>query len=133
MSHDVVTLSCRSRRFDCLRTASIGVRAGGTRGAAAPPVMNSFGQNAYDSGKSTWDKLFIESSFYNTTKWSILKRLNGSVCCRSLGTPAGRLLQFRAKLSRQFAEGGRTRPLCEIAAVQMKSRKVLVEAFAESN
>ena len=48
---------------------------------------------------------------------------------------AGRwhLLQFRAKLSRQFAEGGRTRPLCEIAAVQMKSGKVLVEAFEESN
>ena len=62
----------------------IGVRAGGTRGAAAPPVLKIFGQNAYDSGKSTWDKLFIESSFYNTTKWSILKRLNGSVCCRSL-------------------------------------------------
>ena len=38
---------------------------------------------------------------------------------------AGRwhLLQFRVKLSRQFAEGGRTRPLCEIAAVQMKSGK----------
>ena len=62
----------------------IGVRAGGTRGAAAPPVLKIFGQNAYDSGKSTWDKLFIESSFYNTTKWSILKRLNGSVCCRAL-------------------------------------------------
>ena len=62
----------------------IGVRAGGARGAAAPPVLKIFGQNAYDSGKSTWDKLFIESSFYNTTKWSILKRLNGSVCCRSL-------------------------------------------------
>ena len=71
-----------------LWTISIGVRAGGARGAAAPPVMNSFGQNAYDSGKSTWDKLFIESSFYNTTKWSILKRLNDSVCCRSLGTLA---------------------------------------------
>ena len=63
---------------------SIGVRAGGARGAAAPPVLKIFGQNAYDSGKSTWDKLFIESSFYNTTKWSILKRLNGSVCCRVL-------------------------------------------------
>ena len=48
---------------------------------------------------------------------------------------AGRwhLLQFRAKLPRQFAEGGRTRPLCEIAAVQMKSGKVLVEAFEVSN
>ena len=57
---------------------SIGVRAGGggggARGTAAPPVLKNFGQNAYDSGKS----------FYNTTKWSILKRLNGSVCCRSL-------------------------------------------------
>ena len=64
--------------------ARIGVRAGGARGAAAPPVLKIFGQNAYDSGKSTWNKLFIESSFYNTAKWSILKRLNGSVCCRSL-------------------------------------------------
>ena len=70
--------------FARLASASIGVWAGGARGAAAPPVLKIFGQNAYDSGKSTWDKLFIESSFYNTTKWSILKRLNGSVCCRSL-------------------------------------------------
>ena len=46
----------------------------------------------------------------------------------SLLSIAGRwhLLQFRAKLSRQFAEGGITRPLCEIAAVQMKSGNVLV-------
>ena len=56
----------------------------GGEGGCSPPVLKIFGQNAYDSGKSTWDKLFIESSFYNTTKWSILKRLNGSVCCRSL-------------------------------------------------
>ena len=58
---------------------------GGEGGCSPPvPVLKNFGQNAYDSGKSTWDKFFIESSFYNTTKWSILKRLNGSVCCRSL-------------------------------------------------
>ena len=48
--------------------AHIGVRAGGARGAAAPPVLKLFEQNAYDSGKSTWDKLCTESSFYNTTK-----------------------------------------------------------------
>ena len=106
----------------------IDVRAGGARGAAAPPVLKIFGQNAYDSGKSTWDKLFIESSFYNTTKWSILKRLNGSVCCRSLD--AGICCSFAPNF---LAEGSRTRPLCEIAAVQMKSGKVLVEAFEESN
>ena len=59
---------------------------------------------------------------------STLKRLNGSVCCHrwTLAFAA-----VRAKLSRQFAEGGRMRPLCEIAAVQMKSGKVLVEAFKE--
>ena len=46
----------------CLATASltIGVRAG-ARGAAAPPVLKIFGQNAYDSGKSTWDKLETKS------------------------------------------------------------------------
>ena len=71
----------------------IGVRAGGggggrargaSEGGCSPPSLKIFGQNAYDSGKSTSDKLFIESSFYNTTKWSLLKRLNGSVRCRSL-------------------------------------------------
>ena len=40
---------------------------------------NFSGKSAYDSGKSTWDKLlFIESGFYNTTKRSILKSFNGS-------------------------------------------------------
>jgi len=39
---------------------SIGVRAGGAGGAAAPPVAKMFGQNACDSGKSTWDKIFID-------------------------------------------------------------------------
>jgi len=38
----------------------IGVRAGGAGGAAAPPVAKIFGQNACDSGKSTWDKIFID-------------------------------------------------------------------------
>lgn len=40
--------------------AAIGVRAGGSGGAAAPPVAKIFGQNACDSGKSTWDKIFID-------------------------------------------------------------------------
>jgi len=39
---------------------NIGVRAGGAGGAAAPPVAKIFGQNACDSGKSTWDKIFID-------------------------------------------------------------------------
>ena len=38
----------------------IGVRAGGAGGAAAPPLAKIFGQNACDSGKSTWDKIFID-------------------------------------------------------------------------
>ena len=53
----------------------------------------------------------------------------------SLLSIAGRwhLLQFRAKLSRQFAEGGITRPLCEIAAVQNEVSESFSEAFEESN
>ena len=47
-------------------------------GTAAPPVLTLFGQSAYDSGKSTWYKLFIESASYNMTKQSILKSFNGS-------------------------------------------------------
>ena len=50
----------------------------GAGGTAGPPVLEIFGQNTYDLGKSTWDKLFIESSSYNMTKWSILKTFNGS-------------------------------------------------------
>ena len=80
----------------------IGVRAGGSSvcvcvgggGAAAPLVLKLFGQNAYDADEITWDKLFIESSFYNTTKRPILKRFNGSaadlpiasICCSSCQT-----------------------------------------------
>jgi len=43
-----------------LELKGIGVRAGGAGGAAAPPVAKIFGQNACDSGKSTWDKIFID-------------------------------------------------------------------------
>ena len=53
---------------------------GGEGKNCSPLVLKFFGQSAYDSGKSTWDKLlFIESDFDNTTKRSILKSLNGSV------------------------------------------------------
>ena len=39
----------------------IGVRAGGAGGGAvASPVAKIFGQNACDSGKGTWDKIFID-------------------------------------------------------------------------
>jgi len=43
-----------------LRPSFTGVRAGGAGGAAAPPVAKIFGQNACDSGKSTWDIIFID-------------------------------------------------------------------------
>ena len=49
----------------------LGVRAGERGKGCSPRVFKIFGQNAYDSGKSNWDKLFIECSFYNTTKRSI--------------------------------------------------------------
>ena len=59
---DFHSLSQRSQReygnHKSLRSL-IGVRAGGARGAAAPPVLKIFGQNAYDSGKSIWDKFFF--------------------------------------------------------------------------
>ena len=42
--------------------------------ASAPPVFTNFGQNAYHSGKSTGDKLFIEAG-YNATRRFILKSL----------------------------------------------------------
>ena len=58
----------------------IGVRTGWGPGAAVPlpPSFEFFTQNAYDSGKSTWDKSFIKSGFYNTTKRFILKSFDGS-------------------------------------------------------
>ena len=43
-----------------INLVSIGVRGGGAGGAAAPPVAKIFGQNTCDSGKSTWDKIFID-------------------------------------------------------------------------
>jgi len=48
------------------------------RGAAPPPLLNNFGQNAYASGKSSWDKLVLESGLSNTAKGSNLKSYNGS-------------------------------------------------------
>ena len=62
--------------------------------------------------------LFIESGFYNTTKRSILKRLKGFAA----DLPIASSLAFaavRAKRSRQFTEGGRTRTLCESRAAHM--------------
>ena len=55
--------------------------------AVAPPVAKIFGQNAWDSGKSARDKIYIdsniyfhiESGFYNTTKRSMFQTLNGFV------------------------------------------------------
>ena len=53
---------------------------GGRDGGSQPPaVLKNFGQNAQDSGKSTGNKLFIESGFYDTTKRSILKSLKITV------------------------------------------------------
>ena len=48
------------------------------RKAAVLSLLEIFGKNPCDSGKGTWDKLFIESDFYNTTKQFILKSSNGS-------------------------------------------------------
>ena len=45
---------------------------------AALPILEIHGKNPFHSRKGTWDKLFIESYFYNTTKQSILKSFNGS-------------------------------------------------------
>ena len=61
------------------RMPFICIRAGGEGGVAGPPapVLKNFGKSAHDSGKSTWDKLFIESGFYYPTKRSILRRFNG--------------------------------------------------------
>ena len=43
----------------------IGIRGGGAGGGAvAPPVAKIFGQNAWDSGKSVWDKIYIDSNIY---------------------------------------------------------------------
>ena len=51
-----VALSSQSSCVCGFLEATIGVRAGGARGAAAPPVAEIFGQNAGDSGKSTREK-----------------------------------------------------------------------------
>ena len=37
---------------------------GGGGGAVAPPVAKIFGQNAWDSGKSARDKIYIDSNIY---------------------------------------------------------------------
>ena len=54
---------------------AIGARAGGGGGLQPPPpsVLKIFGQNAYDSSKSTWDKLFIESGFcyQSARRWQL--------------------------------------------------------------
>ena len=70
---------------------TIGVRGGGAGGggAVAPIVAKIFGQNAWDSGKSARDKIYIdsniyfhiESGFYNTTKRSMFQTFKW-LCCR---------------------------------------------------
>ena len=49
-----------SRTSHLANALIIGVRGGGAGGAAAPPIAKIFGQNTCDSGKSTWDKIFID-------------------------------------------------------------------------
>ena len=63
--------------YGCL--IPLGVRAGGKGGGILqPPSLDFRAKHLYDSGKSNWDKLFIECGLYNTTKWFILKSFNAS-------------------------------------------------------
>lgn len=73
-------LNPRKKNKESIKSISISAkRAGGWGGCSPyPSVLKIFEQNACDLGKSTWDKLFIEYGFYNTTKRSILKSFNGS-------------------------------------------------------
>jgi len=57
---DTIKGSISNVHIGQVTSGHIGVRAGGAGGAAAPPVAKIFGQNACDSGKSTWDKIFID-------------------------------------------------------------------------